>query len=427
MEENILSRILVEETGMEYHIGVVRTMEFVTIKLTAETDVDWSLYSVQVQDISNNIEQNVSISQDGECFFEIPIGARYSIILPAVDGYIQPTPLTYTASIAGRNIDFYYSNKKEMLNIRLNLISDFNDGIDVTELNGRVVTIIGTNGNTYSGTVENSKVSIEVPYYLSYSIQMPKLEGFTTNLDNKTFVSGVAQRNLVCTYFDYNNLGVHAYDVDGNAYTIEQLEEMGTEAASALIVAGAFSDFSLAKAKRKDGGTGCSVCWDINSQLSSKLPWASSNVDFSSNNPIVAKAIDDGMLSEDIPYNSSSYDGSGESAIIMQIGTILAEAGSLNLSNPTPVFVNASNKKLTFGGITRYGFVGSVAQISSIANNISKVNQLYAALGKTPPKLTEYIVTCRQSNATQYAIWYQGGTRNMDKGKGEGTFFLFDL
>jgi len=53
-QENILSRLIVEETGEEYYIGTRGSVETVAIKLIAPTDIEWNTLTVIVQDLSNN-------------------------------------------------------------------------------------------------------------------------------------------------------------------------------------------------------------------------------------------------------------------------------------------------------------------------------------------------------------------------------------
>lgn len=430
--EKILSRVKNSVTGEEYIIGVRGNKEQVALKLTAKTQVNWVLHNILIQDLSDNTEQIKQLSADGECNFEIPLGNRYSIILPFIEGYIQPNVLYYTASISSRNIEYSYNNLNEYLTIRIVVRSELEEHTAAI-FNGLDVTCKGSNGINYTETIQNGQATILIPYGVTYTIVMPQFNGLAHNHTNETFVAGLTARNLVYSYIDYNNLHVTGLDAEGNAYTIADIQEMGVEAAAAKIIAGAYNDATLANAPRKDGGVGCGFAFSITSPNFS-ASWAQANVDFSDNNAVVADAIAAGALVEGCGYYNTLdkafavKDGAGESALVMQVGRVLADAGLLSQSNPTPAFQKAFDKKLTIAGVERSGFVPSFGQIYALFLSKNELNSFFSALGKTAPTIhSDYWWTSCQGDAGRAFRLSHGGLGFNHKTSSENVLCCFDL
>ena len=413
--------------------GDKHTHEKVALKLSTPIAIDFSSYRVNIQDTTASTSLDLYLSSTGECSFEIPLGHRYTITLPLVDGYNQPNQITYTATLASRNIDYGYANQSENLVIRIAVRSTL-DGNDASIFNGLEVIAAGNDGVNYNGFVENSQVTISIPYGITYTIHMPFFEGLTHNHTNETYTAGLPSRTIVYSYMDCHNISVYGIDAQGNTYTTADLLAMGTEAAAALIVAGAYNNPTLANAQRKDGSIGCGFCWSIASPTV-QASWAQANVDFGINNTIVAEAINAGALSEACGYYSNhalAYevkDGAGESALVKQVGRVLADAGSLNQANPTPVFKAAEDKKLTIAGVERSGFLLSFGQLYDLYQNKADMDAFYAALGKTAPSIHSgrWWTAC-QGNATNAVNLLNGSfIDNGIKAFGTAAFVGFDL
>lgn len=430
-QEKIASRLILAD-GTTFTVGARGSKEQVALKLTAKTEVKWEMFNISIQDLSDGTEQTKQLSADGECNFEIPLGNRYSITLPFVDGYTQPQALVYTASVSSRTIEYNYDNLNEYLTIRIAVRSE-DSGHTAAMFNGLEVVCKGANGVNYSGTIQNGQVTILIPFGISYTIAMPQFDGLAHNHTNETFVAGLTARNLVYSYVDYNNLHVYGLDAEGNVYTIADLQEMGVEAASAKIIAGAYNDATLANAPRKDGGVGCGFAFSITSPNFS-ASWAQANVDFSDNNAVVADAIAAGALVEGCGYYNTHdkafavKDGAGESALVMQVGRVLADAGLLNQSNPTPAFQTAFDKKLTIAGVERSGFVPAYGQIYALNSSKNELDLFFAALGKTAPTIHSgrWWTSC-QYNATDAVPLYNGGFHFSIKANGINVLCCFDL
>lgn len=412
--------------------GDKHTHEKVALKLSTPIAIDFSSYRVNIQDTTASTSLDLYLSSTGECSFEIPLGHRYTITLPLVDGYNQPNQITYTATLASRNIDYGYANQSENLVIRIAVRSTL-DGNDASIFNGLEVIAAGNDGVNYNGFVENSQVTISIPYGITYTIHMPFFEGLTHNHTNETYTAGLPSRTIVYSYMDYHNISVYGIDAQGNTYTTADLLAMGTEAAAALIVAGAYNNPTLANAQRKDGSIGCGFCWSIASPTV-QAAWAQAQVDFGVNNAIVADAIANGVLTEGCGYYSNhalAYavkDGAGESALVKQVGSVLADAGSLNQANPTPVFKAAEDKKLTIAGVERSGFLLSFGQLYDLYQNKADMDAFYAALGKTAPSIhSGYWWTACQVNATNAVTLYCGSFNDRYKSYSNLAIVGFDL
>ena len=415
-QENIASRLVLAD-GTTFYIGTRGSKEQIALKLTAKTEVQWELFNISIQDLSDGTEQIKQLSADGECNFEIPLNNRYSIILPFVDGYTQPQALVYTASISSRTIEYSYDNLNEYLTIRITVRSE-DSGHTSAMFNGLEVVCKGANNVNYTGVIQNGQVTILIPFGVTYTITMPQFDGLAHNHINETFVAGLSARNLVYSYIDYNNLHVYGLDADGNVYTVADMQEKGTDWCAANIIAGAYNNATLANAPRKDGGVGCGFCWSIASPTVKGF-WANALIDFGVNNTIVNDAITNGALAEACGYynkHALAYaikDGSGESALVKQVGRVLADAGQLNQSNPTPAFKAAEDQKLTIGGIERSGFLLGFGQLYDLGQNKTDMDAFYAALGKTAPSIHMggWWTACQSSGT--HAVYLYGGYCNV--------------
>ena len=420
MEEKILTHVKSSVTGEVYYIGTRGSREQVALKLTAESLINWSDYEVTIQNLSDGPEQIKQLSTNGECNFEIPLENRYSIILPYIEGYIQPNALAYTATLSSRNIEYSYNNLHEYLTIRIAVRSELEEHT-AAMFNGREVTCKGSNGVNYSGTIQNGQVTILIPYGITYTIVMPQFDGLAHNHTNETFLAGVTARNLVYSYVDYHNIHVYGLDADGNVYTIADLQERGIDWCAANIIAGAYNDQTLALAPRKDGGVGCGFAFLTTNPVVNAL-WAQANVDFGVNNTAVADAVTVGALAEGCGYYNTHdkafavKDGSGESALVIQVGRVLADAGLLAQSNPTPAFQTALDKKLTIAGVERSGFVPTYGQIYALNSSKNELDLFFAALGKTVPAIHSGIwwSSCQGSAANAVTLY---GGELYDRGK----------
>jgi hypothetical protein len=433
--EKILSRVKDSVTGEEYTIGVRGNKEQIALKLTAKTEVQWELFNISIQDLSDNTEQVKQLSTDGECNFEIPLGNRYSITLPFVEGYTQPHRIYYTAAISSRNVEYNYSNLNEHLTIRISVLSSLESN-NASIFNGLEVICRSISGVDYSGNIQNGQVTILIPYGVEYSIVMPKFDGLSSNHnDTERYLAGLPARNLTFTYIDYLNMHVFGIDADNNMYTVNDLLNMGVEEASRIIVAGYLISNVLANASRKDGGIGCQFCWMIGNEIVNDK-WASNIADFTKNNEVLASAINNGILSEACEphsqYNLSEVeavvDGSGECALIRQVGSVLANADLLSKSSPTPIFDNAYNYRLSLGGVERRGFIATLTQYMAYKNALIEVETFYSAIGKTPPNLFSgrFWIPILHSKSSANAILNGNFSNARSISESESGFLIFD-
>lgn len=167
---------------------------------------------------------------------------------------------------------------------------------------------------------------------------------------------------------------------------------MGVDAARELIVAGGYTDAELDAVERTEGGKGCGFCWDINNPTVSGS-WAAANVDFGVNNTIIAEAIANGDIAEACGYYTNHdlafarKDGARESALVMQIGKILADAGQLVQTGPTPVFELAFQRQCPITDVSNNGFILAFGQLYALRQAKNEMDELYKALGLTAPNI----------------------------------------
>lgn len=418
-EEKIASRIKDPVTKQEYYIGTRGSVERVALKLSVPDDVtvNWTTLTVTVQNESTGKGVVVPLSESGECVFEIPQGSRYAITLPYVEGQDQPAVMKYTALLANRNIDYFYSRNYEALTCRFVVRSE---AISASSFNGQTVSVINILDGSIVTTnvIDQGQVTLLVPYGITYMITVPEADGMAHDHNTTTYISGIQARQIVFSYIDYHALHVFGLDADGNIHTIADLQKMGVDAARELIVAGGYTDAELDAVERTEGGKGCGFCWDINNPTVSGA-WAAANVDFGINNTIIAEAIANGDIAEACGYYTNHdlafarKDGARESALVMQIGKILADAGQLVQTGPTPVFELAFQRQCPVTDVSNNGFILAFGQLYALRQAKNEMDELYKALGLTAPNiLSGYWWSSLQYNATDAVHLYNGGFGN---------------
>ena len=415
-EERIASRIKDPVTKQEYYIGTRGSVERVALKLSVPDDVtvEWATLTVTVQNESTSKGVVVPLSESGECVFEISQGSRYAITLPYVEGWDQPAVMKYTALLANRNIDYFYSRNYEALTCRFVMRSE---AISASSFNGQTVSVINILDGSIVTTnvIDQGQVTLLIPYEIAYMIKVPEADGMTHDHNTTTYISGIQARQIVFSYIDYHALHVFGLDANGNIHTIANLQKMGVDAARELIVAGGYTDAELDSVERTDGGKGCGFCWDINNPTVSGQ-WASENVDFGVNNTIIAEALANGDVAEACGYYTNHdlafarKDGARESALVMQIGKILADAGKLVQTGPTPIFELAFQRQCPITNASNNGFILAFGQLYALRQAKNEMDELYKALGLTAPNiLSGRWWSSLQSIAAHAVLLYYGG------------------
>lgn len=435
-EEKIASRIKDPVTKQEYYIGTRGSVERVALKLSVPDDVtvNWTILTVTVQNESTGKGVVVPLSESGECVFEIPQGSRYAITLPYVEGQDQPAVMKYTALLANRNIDYFYSRNYEALTCRFVVRSE---AISASSFNGQTVSVINILDSSIVTTnvIEQGQVTLLIPYGITYMIKVPEADGMAHDHNTTTYISGIQARQIVFSYIDYHALHVFGLDANGNIHTIADLQKMGVDAARELIVAGGYTDAELDAVERTEGGKGCGFCWDINNPTVSGS-WAAANVDFGINNTIIAEAIANGDIAEACGYYTNHdlafarKDGARESALVIQIGQLLADAGLLVQTDPTPIFRAASQRQCPIITTTNTGFILTHGQLFPLRSAQNEIDELYAAIGRSneTPKLTSGgWWSSLQYNAANAVTLHNGGFSNYYKTYGNQAWVGFGL
>ena len=405
--EKIATRIKDPVTGEEYLIGTTGSSEKVMVKLSAPLAIEWENYHVKVQDRSDSFSSGIyPLNALGECSFNVQIGHIYEVSLPVLEQYPQPVPLTYTASMASRKIEYAYNEAEllyEQVNIRTRVVS-VQDGVEM--LDGLLAVARCTDGTAYVGEFSNGHAEITIPYGKEYTIAYPTVGGYYHDHANDTFVSGVASREIYVHYY-WRSFGVNGLDADGNLYTLDEIKALEDKS---IIVAASYNDAELEVADRGDGTTGCGFMWKIG-ETTASAQWAVSNVEFDTARlPFVT--------SDAIGLQHCA--GARYTQYIIEIGEEISVA--------TPAATNCRNSTITIGGVTRNGYLPAYGQLRRLALNYSAVQALYSALGKTAPAITSgfWWTSCQVS--AQYAvILYNGGFGNDYKTDGNSVLRVYDL
>jgi hypothetical protein len=276
----IATRLKSAITGEEFFIGTVGTQEKVSVLLSAPSSVDWTQYSVVVQNISQTGSQTLNLTSEasgattvGVCTFNIPMGVIYEVQLPTITGYISPINQRFSATSAMRQLIHEYTAEGEKFEQVTILASFASAGGTVALLENMTVIALCTDGTSYSGMFNASGMCTitNIPYGKTYTIQYPDVissDGsipFHHDRNNEQFTAGEPSRMLNVTYYE-GIIGIHGVDRYGNLLSLEEIESgitNGTMVASDII-AGYYNDSRLSQSTRGDGsGIGNAVVWSV--------------------------------------------------------------------------------------------------------------------------------------------------------------------
>ena len=411
----IATRLKNAVTGEEYFIGTTGAEENVRVELSAPTAVDWTQLQVQVQNVSKSTSASYDLDAQGKCSFKIPMGDIYVVVLPVIQGYLQPTDIRNAATMVSRVIEYAYmtDSRKELLAISSSVQSITGD--TPAMLAGLQIIVTDTLGDEYVGyfTAQGTCNTIEIPYGRTYTIVFPSVGGYAHDHMGETHTAGLPSREINVRYTEIG-IGVFGMDAQGNKYTTEQIAELADKS---IIVAGAFNDADLEASPRGDGSYGNGFCWKIGDETMSQQQWAYANEEFDQTR---------------LPFYSNlgdmKYAGRHMTNMIIQIGLEkwpTVPSGSYQ----TQAATNCNAKQFTIGGVDRYGFLPAYDQLYKLATlNRSAFQAFYTALGLTAPQIwsSNWWTSCQ--NSAQYAVFLSnGGFYYNNKNDKYSVFVCYDL
>ena len=380
MGNKIATQLIDSVTGERYYIGTVGAVENVAVKLSAPTSEDWASYKVIVQDIADGANNGeYQLNALGETKFFIPMGHIYSVILPSIGEYTQPTIIALTAQLASRTITHEYKMGEvqyEQINVRALVANG-----DVSMLNGKLAAVKAESGNAYAEEFVNGKITMRIPYGEQCKLILPDVEGWWRDGLNIQFTTGLPSRDILIHYSEIP-IGFFGIDDDGNLYTTEQIEAMvdNVEDTSIIHYIG-YNDATLAIADRGDGTTGCGFCFEINYVLK-KLQWSSAAVAFD-----ITRLPYQGKLGS----RNQDFGGTYNTTQIITIGEEMGVS--------TPAATYCRSKTIKFGGVERQGFLGSFGQLYKMKLNVDSLNHISTLLGFVNPIKTA-LLSSTQLNPT---------------------------
>lgn len=389
--------------------------EHVVVKLTAPTQENWTQLKVLVQNISAGTSNQIALSSNGECSFNIPMGNIYEVTLPTVSQYTEPLPITYTAIGATRNIQHNYSYEAigtELVKIQAHVA---HPTATVAALEGLTAYATDTNSNTYSGTFNASGYcEISIPYGKTYTLTMPEIQGLTHDHTADHHTAGVPSRNVLLHYTEMP-IGCFGIDANGRHYTAVEIQELADKD---IIIFVGYNDMQLATMARGDGTYGCGIMWKVTSEVATKS-WANQNIEFDHNR---------------LPYVTS------EAAAIaapcsgrLYTETILEilEDMQTDSQNPNPTLTAeaasyCASKTAQCAGIDLQGFMGNFFEYKwPLVTNKTLIQEVYAALGKTAPAVWSGTwLTSYQYSAQNAVSLYYG---SFDYGSKTGSISVLPL
>ena len=383
--------------------------EKVKVELSAPDEVDWTEYSVQVQNISQETSETYALDARGKCSFNVPLGDLYVVILPIVGDYVQPRDIEHAATMPYRTIRYAYTtdSRTELLAITAHVQSL--DGETTSILEDLPIIATDTLGNEYIGYFDENGTcnTIEIPYGRTYNLAFPSVGGYSHDHNGEHHTAGLPSREIDIHYTQIG-VGVFGIDAQGNKYSIAQIEEMQDKS---IIVAGGYNDADLEASSRGDGSYGNGFCWKIGEEtLGTGKAWADANVEFDTTR---------------LPFYSDlgalKYAGKHMTDMIIEIGT---ETG-----HSTPAASDCAAKHLTINNVDRDGFLPAYDQIYRIATlNKTAFQALYTALGATAPIIwSGYWWTSCQYNASHAVLLYYGGFNDYGKTSTLNVFVCYDL
>lgn len=369
MSEKILSRIKSAVTGEEYYIGTTGSEEHVAVKLTAPGEVDWTEHSVEVEIPELEQEHSYPLSASGECTFSVPMGERYIVVLPTIEGYATPHDITLHATLPSRSLTHAYTThtQTEQVLVQARVIVE-GGGYDHTRTDMEGLTCILTTGDGETMTADfNSSLEalFSVPYGTTYSIRYPYCEGYRlmySTSDEHT--AGMRTRIMEADYIE-EEVGIYAFDADGNKYyTPEEIESLADPSVVRYLY---INTAVLQASSRNDGTQGNGFILDM-ADNTPNGQWAGSTVEFDT-------ALLPYLTAASQTTNKTYYAGVYNTQAIISIGD------DRNIS--TPAADNCYARSITIDGVTHKGFLWSYGQAAQAVANVVLLRALTTATGRT--------------------------------------------
>lgn len=396
-------------------IDISGDIENVLVQLSAPTEVDWTQLSVLVQNITHNTSQSITLDENGEAVFTVPVGELYEVTLPAVTGYVQPTSLTLSASQPIRNITHEYSDvpvQYEQVNIEADLHTSGSDTQSIFD--NLLVYARDTNGEKYEDRFDsNGQATLSIPFGKHYTLVFPDVQGYYHDHTGEEHTAGTVSREVLVNYYEIG-IGVYGVKADGTKLRPSEIAEQiaaGTLLASE-IVAGYYNDSYLATANRGDGTTGCGFMWRITNPTTSGV-WANPSVDI--NQSLMPYRGNETAALADCAGNHNTR--------IMD--EVITDASSTTIAH---TLRNSQSWVLTINGVDRQGFLPAYGQIKRLVNNRTDYEALYTALGLTAPAIWsgDWWTSC-QYGAGNAVILRGGGFYYIYKYYSYSVLCCFDL
>lgn len=384
--------------------------EKVTVKLSIPEGADpvnWQDYRVSVENVTAGTVRSVNVNENGEATFNIPAGETFIVELPALANYTAPMPRTYIAISSEKTITYEYTTTPYKERI---VVYAYSYESALARIIGKEVVM-----TTDSGVVERHAFGddLRVEFVANYgdiiTLEYPSVEGLTPRVRTVTFTANRVERGLV-VYYDDSRIGVFGRDIAGNWYKLNDqgnlVDESGIEILDPSVVEFVALNTSVLDMSLRDvtgTSTGNGFMVRCSQEVIEKI-WASQNVEFDTNK---------------LPFGND-YRGAKNTEYIRQIGD------EMNVDTPAADY--AYNRTVTFAGETRHGFLPAILQLKAYLSNLSAMNAVAAAAGKTIPNIVGgHIWSSSQASATgAYELDYKD-ISNKNKNINTQTLVFYDL
>lgn len=240
--------------------------------------IDWTQYHVDVEYLSQGTGESLTLNENGQADFYVPVGEQYLVAFPHLDGYAEPIAEHFTAVGGEKNIHFAYRTDARVERIVVYAKNDA--GQSLADLIGETVTLT-TESQGYETSAEfgnDLKAILEVPYGETYYIHVPTVEGWHPHKSTFTGTADRPERYYIAHYIPAG-AGAYGIDADGNYYTEEQITALEDKTIIKYI---GYTDSVLEAADRGDGTIGCGFMFAIPVTTQDKA-WATQNVQFDVN------------------------------------------------------------------------------------------------------------------------------------------------
>jgi len=321
-------------------------LEVIVIKLVTEDGLGTvSGVQVSVQVEGENQPRVLTTSAQGTCSLHVSQGLQYTVTFGTIQGYLPVSNVTYRASLPSREITALYKvdETTNMEHVYVDLIYNGTGTARAATLN------VVVNGTTNSYPFVGNRCEFDVALNSAYRIEFVAVDGYVKPV-NQNFTATLRARHTKAYYVGAVS-GLAWVKLDGTMIDFEEVVSGDKDSLLGLRIAPS----NIASANSQFV---VPLAYLLGESVIGTKAWGP-QVEFTS---IGCYPNQTAALTDD----GSNFDGENNT------DAVLEEATSRSLS--CPAFTACRSLSFTVAGQTKYGFLGSFAQMKAFSDNRTNIN-----------------------------------------------------